>query len=52
VDYMKSHGLEFAPSNPGDERAYQALHAALAANSLAVSSQISDSKAEAKGSSK
>jgi hypothetical protein len=45
VDYMKTHGLQFAPSNPGDERAYQALQAALAANSLAVSSQIaSESK--------
>jgi hypothetical protein len=40
VDYMKTKGLQFAPSNPGDERAYQALQAALAANSLAVSSQI------------
>jgi hypothetical protein len=44
VDYMKTHGLQFAPSNPGDERAYQALQAALAANTLAVSSQIAESK--------
>jgi hypothetical protein len=45
VDYMKKSGLQFAPANPGDERAYQALQAALAANSLAISSQInSDSK--------
>jgi hypothetical protein len=44
VDYMKRNGLQFAPSNPGDERAYQALQAALAANSLAVSTQIADNK--------
>jgi hypothetical protein len=30
VGYMKKNGLEFAPATPGGERAYRALHGALA----------------------
>ena len=40
VDYMKNKGLRFAPANPGDERAYQALQSALAAHSMMLHNQI------------
>jgi hypothetical protein len=36
VAYMKRKGLLFAPAQPGDEAAYQALHRALAAYDLAA----------------
>lgn len=41
VDYMGTRGLKFAPVNSGDERAYYALQAALAARSMAIHSEIS-----------
>ena len=40
VEYLKSKGLRFAPATAGDERAYQALQAALSAQSLALGNQI------------
>jgi hypothetical protein len=44
VDYMTSKGLVFAPSIPGDERAYQAIQAALAVHSLALHAQLAANK--------
>jgi hypothetical protein len=44
VDYMKRNGLQFTPASPGEERAYTAVQAALAANSLIVSSQVTTGK--------
>jgi hypothetical protein len=40
VDYMSRNGLKFAPANPGDERAYQALQVALAAYSMSIHNQV------------
>ncbi|MBV9124648.1 MAG: hypothetical protein JO112_14925, partial [Planctomycetes bacterium] len=36
IEYMKEHGLEFAPAVPGDEAAYVALHRALVEYSQAT----------------
>lgn len=40
ADYMVANGLRFAPSSPGDEDAYRALHSALAAYDVALNTQI------------
>jgi hypothetical protein len=40
VDYMKNKGLRFAPANPGDERVYRVLQAALAAHSIMLHNLI------------
>jgi hypothetical protein len=39
VDHMKKQGLQFAPAVPGDERAYVALHQALANYDVAAQAQ-------------
>jgi hypothetical protein len=44
VEYMTKNGLKFAPAMPGDERAYQAVQTALAAQSLALHSQVAANK--------
>jgi hypothetical protein len=44
VEYMAKNGLKFAPAMPGDERAYQAVQTALAAQSLALHSQVAANK--------
>jgi hypothetical protein len=40
VEYMSKNGLLFAPAMIGDERAYHAIQAALAAQSVALHSEI------------
>jgi hypothetical protein len=40
VEYMSKNGLSFAPSMPGDERAYQAVQTALAAQSIALHNEV------------
>jgi len=40
VEYMSKNGLSFAPSMPGDERAYQAVQTALAAQSVALHGEV------------
>jgi hypothetical protein len=44
VEYMTKNGLKFAPAMPGDERAYHAVQTALAAQSLALHSQVAANK--------
>src|SRR5262249_1431780 len=38
VEYLRDHGLKFAPAVGGDEDAYQALYSLLASYSLALDS--------------
>jgi hypothetical protein len=44
VEYMAKNGLTIAPAMPGDERAYQALQTALAAQSVALHAEVAAAK--------
>jgi hypothetical protein len=44
ADYMISHGLWFAPANPGDEGAYQAVHTGLANYDVTLNAQLASSR--------
>jgi hypothetical protein len=46
VEYLQSRSLRLAAANPGDERAYHALQAALAAHSLVMHSKIAKADKE------
>jgi hypothetical protein len=46
VEYLTTKGLKIAPAAQGDERAYYAVQAALAAHSLAIHSQVAAANKE------